>query len=223
MEQETVQSKKPSLFGMIFQPGEQFERMREKPVIWLPLIILSILGAVVGVLAGLNVDYATVPGMEGMPAEQIEMSKMFGVIFGGIGALFGTPIGFVIFAAILFGITKIAKSPITFKQMFSLILFTSFISTIGQVLNQLIIYAIGSDPTVMLTSINSFIGAEGVMGGVLSTIEVFNIWYYILLGIGLVKVAQISKPAAYTITIIFFALGLIVAVVSGALEGLAQF
>ncbi len=223
MEQETVQTKKPSLFGMIFQPGEQFERMREKPVIWLPLILLAILGAIVGVLAGLNVDYSTVPGMEGIPADQIEMTKMFGVIFGGIGALFGTPIGFVVFAAILFGITKIAKSPITFKQMFSLIIFTSFISTIGQVLNQLIIYAIGADPTVMLTSINSFIGADGVLGGILGTIEVFNIWYYILLGMGLVKVAQISKPAAYTITIIFFVIGLIIAAASGAFEGLAQF
>ena len=223
MEQETVQSKKPSLFGMIFQPGEQFERMREKPVVWLPLIILSILGALIGVLAALNVDYSTVPGMEGMPADQIELSKMFGIIFGGIGALFGTSIGFLGFGGILFGIAKIAKSPVSFKQMFSLIIFTSFITTIGQVLNQLIIYAIGSDPTVMVTSINSFVGAEGVTGAILGTIEVFNIWYYIIFGLGLVKVAQLSKPAAYTITIIFFALGLIVAAVSGALEGLAQF
>ncbi|WP_026560550.1 Yip1 family protein [Bacillus sp. J37] len=223
MEQETIQTKKPSLFGMIFQPGEQFERMREKPTIWLPLIILSILGALVGVLAALNVDYATMPGMEGMPADQIEISKMFGIIFGGIGALFGTPIGYLIVGGILFGITKIAKSPVTFKQMFSLIIFTSFISAIGQLLNQLIIYAIGSHSMVMVTSLNSFVGAEGVLGGILGAIEVFQIWYYILLGIGLVKVAQLSKPAAYTITIIFFVLGLIFAAASGALEGLAQF
>lgn len=222
MDQETIQTKKPSLFGMIFQPEEQFERIREKPVIWLPLIIISLLGTVIAVLAAFNVDYSTVPGMEGMPADQIELSKMFGIIFGGIGALFGTPIGFLIFGGILFGITKIAKSPVTFKQMFSLIIFTSIISTIGQLLNQLIIYAIGSDPTVMLTSINSFIGAEGALGAVLGAIEVFNIWYYILLGLGLVKVAQLSKPAAYTITVIFFILGLIVAAASGALEGLTQ-
>ncbi len=223
MVQETTQTKKPSLFGMIFQPGDQFERMREKPVIWLPLIILSIVGALVGVLAALNVDYSTVPGMEGMPADQIEMTKMFGIIFGGIGAFFGTPIGLLVFGGILFGITKIAKSPVSFKQMFSLIIFTSFISTIGQLLNQLIIYAIGSDPYVMLTSLNSFVGADGVLGAILGAIEVFNIWYYILLGFGLIKVAQISKPAAYTITAIFFILGIIVAAVTGVFEGLTQF
>lgn len=222
MEQETIQTKKPSLFGMIFQPGEQFERIREKPVIWLPLILLSLLAAVVAILAALNVDYSTIPGMGGIGEDEIAITRMFSIIFGGLGGLFGTPIGFVIFGGILLGISKLVKSPVTFKQMFSLMIFTSFISMIGQLLNQLLIFAIGSDPSVMLTSINSFIGAKGALGAVLGAIEVFNIWYYILLGLGLVKVAQLSKPAAYIITVIFFILGLILAAASGALEGLTQ-
>jgi len=222
MEQETVKTKKPSIFGMIFQPGEQFERIREKPVIWLPLILLSFLGAVVALLTALNVDYSTISGMEGIGEDEIAFTKMISIILGGLGGLFGTPLGLLIFSGILLGISKLVKSPVTFKQMFSLMIFTSFISMVGQLLNQLIIYAIGLDPTVMLTSINSFIRAEGALGAVLGAFEVFNIWYYILLGLGLVKVAQLSKPAAYTITVIFFILGLIVAAASGALEGLTQ-
>ncbi|UGB32472.1 Yip1 family protein [Metabacillus sp. B2-18] len=130
MEEQTIKTKKPSLFGMIFQPGEQFERLREKPVIWLPLILLSILGTVIAVLTALNVDYSTLPG-PAMSAEELELTKMFGIIFGGLGGLFGTSIGFVVVAAILLGIAKIAKSPVSFKQMFSLIIFTGFITTIG--------------------------------------------------------------------------------------------
>jgi hypothetical protein len=223
MEQDTntIQSKKPSLFGMIFQPGEQFERMKEKPAIWVPLILMSLLGTVVAILAALNVDYTALPGME-MSAEELEFTKIFGVVFGAIGGLIGTSIGFLVFGAILFGIAKIAKSPVTFKQMFSLMIFTGFISMIGQLINQIVIYAIGGDPYIMLTSVNSFVGADGALGAVLGVFEVFNIWYYILLALGLVKVAQLSKPAAYTIAIIFFILGIIVAAIGGIFEGFTQ-
>jgi hypothetical protein len=222
MEEGTVQTKKPSLFRMIFSPGKQFERIREKPVIWLPLILLSLLAMIVAIFVTMNIDYAAISGME-MSAEEEEMTKIFAVIVGALGGLFGTPISYFIFAGILFGIAKIAKSTVTFKQMFSLMIFVSFISMIGQILNQLIIVAIDGDPYIMLTSLNSFIGADGALGAVLGVIEVFSIWYYILLAIGLVKVANLSKPAAYIITILFFSLSLIIAAISGALEGLAQF
>ena len=221
LEQETIESKKPSIFGMIFSPSEQFERMRVKPVIWLPLILLTIVATVMGVLVVLNTDPATVPGVE-MSAEELEMAKMFGVVVGVLGGLIGTPLVFVVMAAILLGVSKIFKSDVTFKKMFSLIIFISFITMIGQILNQLIILAINGDPLITLTSLNSFIGADGALGAVLSAIEVFNIWYYILLAMGLVKVANLSKPTAYTISIIFFLIGVAFAAASGAVQGMTQ-
>jgi hypothetical protein len=222
MEQDLVQTKKPSLFGMIFNPGEQYERIRERPVIWLPLILLTILMTIVAVISAFNIDYSTMPGME-MTAEEEEMTRTFGVVGAAIVGFFGTPIGFLIFGLIFWGIAKIAKSDVTFKQMLSLSIFTSFIVTIGQILNQLIIMAIDGDPLIMITSVNSFVGATGVLGAVLGTIEVFNIWYYFLLALGLIKVAKLSKPTAYIIAIVFFILGLIFAAVGGATGGLTQF
>lgn len=222
MEQESIKLKKPSLFGMIFSPGEQYERIREKPVIWVPLILLTLLTTIVTTLSALNIDYSTLPGM-GMTPEDIEMAKTFGVVGAAIGGFFVTPLTFLFFGLIFWGIAKIAKSDATFKQMFSLTIFTSFIVGIGQLLNQLIIMAIDGDPTIMLTSLNSFIGATGALGAVLGTIEVFGIWYYFLLAIGLVKVARLFKPTAYIIAIVFFILGLIFAAVGGAIGGLTQF
>ena len=221
MEQETVQVKKPSLFGMIFSPGEQFERIRERPVIWWPLILMTILMTAVAVITALGMDYSAVPGME-MSAEDLEMMKMFGVVGAGVAGLFVTPIGFLIFGLISWGIAKIAKSNVTFKQMFSLMIFISFITTIGQLLNQLIILAISGKPELLLTSLNSFVGATGVLGAVLGMIEVFTIWYYILLALGLIKVAKLSKPVAITISIIFFAISIGIAAITGAVEGLTQ-
>ncbi|MBO1514550.1 hypothetical protein I7822_23255 [Metabacillus sp. BG109] len=83
--------------------------------------------------------------------------------------------------------------------------------------------AIDGDPAIMLTSVNSFVGADGVLGAVLSTIEVFTIWYYILLTMGLIIVGKLSKPAATIITIVFFVLGLLFAALGGAIEGMTQF
>ena len=221
MEQETVQVKKPALFGMILSPGEQFERIRERPVIWWPLILITILMTAIAVITALGMDYSAVPGME-MSAEEQEMMKMFGAVGAGVAGFFSTPISFLIFGLICWGIAKIAKSDVTFKQMFSLMIFVSFITMIGQLLNQLIILAIAGDPTIPLTSLNSFVGATGVAGAVLGMIEVFTIWYYILLALGLIKVAKLSKPVAMTITIIFFAISIGIAAITGAFEGLTQ-
>jgi hypothetical protein len=157
-----------------------------------------------------------------MSAEDQEMMKIFGAVGAGVAGFFGTPISFLIFGLILWGIAKIAKSNVTFKQMFSLMIFISFITMIGQLLNQLIILAIDGDPAILLTSLNSFVGATGILGAVLGTIEIFTIWYYILLALGLIKVAKLSKPVAMTITIIFFGIGIGIAAITGAFEGLTQ-
>ncbi|OAS86584.1 MULTISPECIES: Yip1 family protein [Metabacillus] len=221
MEQETIQKKKPSIFGMIFSPGVQFERIREKPVIWVPLILFTVLMTIVTAITALNVDYTAVPGME-MSPEELEMAKIFGIAGAAVVGFFVTPITYLFFALIFWAIAKIAKSDATFKQMLSFSIFIGFISIIGQILNQLIILVIDGDPTIMLTSVNSFVGADGILGAVLSTIEVFTIWYYILLTMGLVIVGKLSKPAATIITIVFFILGLIFAAVGGAFEGMTQ-
>ncbi|TXC92150.1 YIP1 family protein [Metabacillus litoralis] len=224
MEREEIQTKKPSVFGMVFSPVEQFERMKEKPVIWLPLIALSIISMIVTILVTLNleVDYGSMSGIE-MTPDEIAVMETINLVTAILGGLLGTPISYVIFALILYGISRIAKSKVGFKQMFSLVIFVSFISVIGQVINQSIIIAIGGDPVVYLTSLNSFIEAKGALGGILSGIEVFSIWYYILLGIGLVKVANLSKAAAYTITIIFYLIMLIIAAISGVFQGMSPF
>lgn len=226
MGNETVQTKKPSLFGMIFSPGEQFERLRERPVIWVPLILLTIITTIVTIVVAINMDYSSMPGMEGFSPEEIEMTRVGGIIVSGIGSFFFTPIGYLFFAAIYFIAAKIAKSEVNFKQMFSFMIFASFISLLGSIINQLIAVALGENPAIMFTSINSFIGATGVTGAILNSIEVFSIWYQVLLAIGLIKVAKLSKQSAITIVIVLFVIGILItagiAAGSSALEGLTQ-
>lgn len=64
---------------------------------------------IVAIFVTMNIDYAAISGME-MSAEEEEMTKIFAVVIGTLGGLIGTPISYLIFGGILFGIAKIAKS-----------------------------------------------------------------------------------------------------------------
>ncbi|MED4532761.1 Yip1 family protein [Metabacillus fastidiosus] len=224
---KNIVEKKPSLFGMIFSPSEQFERIRERPVIWIPFIIVTLIGLAAAVIGVLGIDSSAQINQLGLPAEEaaeIEASMKVGMIIGGI---FLAPIAVLFSTVIYFAIAKIAKSEVTFKKMLSLNIFIYFIAGIGQLINTAIIVAINGDPKIMLTSLNSFAGADGALGGILSSIEIFGIWTTILSALGLHKVAGLSKTASWTIAIVIFIIGLIFGAIGGAanemLEGMSQF
>ncbi|MFC0270761.1 Yip1 family protein [Metabacillus herbersteinensis] len=218
----TETTAKPSLIGMFLSPTLQFDRMRERPTIWLPLIIVTVIGVITGLLVATGMGDAALEDL-GLSGAEAQTAQMFTMLLAGIGSLIFIPVGFLIYSLILLAIIKIAGSEATFKQLFSLTIFTTFITTIGQLLNAIINLSLGSDSVYFVTGLNSLVGAEGALGGFLNTIEVFSIWGYVLIGMGLHKVAQLSKPASIIIAIIFFVLACIMAAAGGALEGMSQF
>ena len=78
------------------------------------------------------------------------------------------------------------------------------ISALGILLNGLIfmILQVG-DPEVYITSLNSIVHAEGVLGAFLGIVEVFSIWSLIITGIGLQVVAKFSKGLSWSIVVAF--------------------
>ena len=212
LDQQTVA--KPSLFGMIWSPGEQFERLRERPRIWLPLIMITLITAIItGLSAYMMPDevYQMQPGME-LPADELAMVKLFGAIGGGIGSLFAIPITILIMAAIMLLVTTLAHTGATFKQLLSLNIFIYFITMLGAILNVLAMPLVGGDAMASVTSLNSLVGAEGLLSGVLGGVEVFAIWTTILTAIGLQKVAGLSKGMSWTVAIVFFLVGIAITV-----------
>lgn len=214
---------KPSLLGMIWSPGEQFDRIRDNPRIWGALIIVALLSAVAGVLIVFATpdDMYQVPQGPQLSEEQLASMKMFGYVGGFVGPLIGTPVGILISAAIMLLITTLARKDATFKQLLSLNAYIMFIGVIGSLLNGLIRLAIGGDPTVMVTSLASLAGAEGMTVPILNVIEVFTIWSTVLTAIGLHKVTGLSKGASWAIAIAFFLIGLVFALVGGMFAGMA--
>lgn len=221
MDQQTTA--KPSLFGMIWSPGEQFERMKERPSFWGALIIVTILmtiATVVTTIATPDEIYQMGPGGQ-LSADELAMAKVFGMVFAGIGGLIGTPVGILISAAIMLLIATLAHTGTNFKQMLSLNAYIFFIGMIGTLLNAVVHLAIGGDPAVVVTGLNSLVQGEGTTGGLLNGIEIFSIWTTILTAMGLHSVAGLSKGLSWTVAIVFFIVGLLFGLLGGALSGMA--
>nr|WP_295970588.1 Yip1 family protein [uncultured Bacillus sp.] len=212
---------KPNLFAMLWSPVKQFERIRQKPKVWIPLLIVVILYAAVSAINALSMTTDDLTAV-GTPVDQAEMilgfSKVMGIVQGFISPIF------IIFisAAIYFIFIKIARKDTTFMQLLSMTTFIFFISTIGFLLNSLISLMIGSSSGIgdykYVTSLATVLNSDSP---VLDSFELFSIWQLILTAIGLHKVGQLSKTAVIIIAVVFFGIGIGISLISVALSGLA--
>jgi hypothetical protein len=213
---EEVKGKNPSIWGMIWSPTEQFERIKERPKIWGALAIVTVLFVIGMYLTSLGIPME----IEGISEEQLAQISMFStitmIVTGVITPIFGVLISTVIYLII----AKIARSEVSFKQLFSMNTYIMIISALSMIINGIGVVLLGGTAGTMYTSLGSLIGAEGAMGGLLTSIEVFAIWGLILNAIGLHKVANFSKGLAWTIAIVFFAIGVIFAMIGAGLSGM---
>ncbi|RID81844.1 YIP1 family protein [Peribacillus asahii] len=207
---------KPSLFGMIGSPGEQLGRIRQYPKIWLAMLIITAMFTVGTALTMMAMDTASLIG-EDIPAEGQALMKIFTIVVGIVIGLFTPIISSLINSVIILIIAKIAQSDVTFKQLFSMNTYICFIAAIGVLLNGIVRFLIGGNPEIYITSLAGLLNSESY---VLGAIEVFTIWSLILTGIGLNKVAHLSKWLSRTVAIMFFLFQIGLAVISGMLAGL---
>jgi hypothetical protein len=213
---EEVKAKNPSIWGMIWSPTEQFEKIKERPKIWGALAIVTLLFVIGMYLTSLGMPME----IEGISEEQLAQISMFStitmIVTGVITPIFGVLISTVIYLII----AKIARSEVSFKQLFSMNTYIMMISALSMILNGIGVALLGGTAGTMYTSLGSLIGAEGTMGALLTSIEVFAIWGMILQAIGLQKVANFSKGLAWTIVIVFFAIGIIFTMIGAAFSGM---
>jgi Yip1 domain len=213
---EEVKGKNPSIWGMIWSPTEQFERIKERPKIWGALAIVTVLFVIGMYLTSLGIPME----IEGISEEQLAQISMFStitlIITGVITPIFGVLISTVIYLII----AKIARSEVSFKQLFSMSTYIMIISALSVIVNGIGIALLSGSAETIYTSLGSLIEAEGAMGGLLNSLELFTIWGVILSAIGLQKVANFSKGLAWTISIIFFAIGVIFAMIGAGLSGM---
>lgn len=209
---------KASLVGMLTSPGEQFRKIEQAPIFLKALIAVTILSMITAVFAVQGMQDMFVEDFVGLDEEEMVIFTIITKVVSVIVAAFAPAIVILIGAAIYFVIAKVVKSDVTFKQMFSMYVYITFVSTIGGLINALFINFANGNPEIPFTSLNILVQADGALGILLSSIELFTIWVIILTAIGLQIVAKFSKALAWGIVIVFTVIsvsaGMIVVVAS---------
>ncbi|MCF8890939.1 Yip1 family protein [Priestia megaterium] len=205
------QGDKPSIFKFITSPILQFEKMKSNPVIWGPLLLTLILTALTSILA-----VYTPEAQEALQQQKeagLEVSHTLSIVMGAVGGVIAMIPTLAFMGLILFLVAKLGMGKTTYRQMFSLNLFVTFITVIGQLINTGV--AVLAHTSANVTSLNGLVGAKGAMGGVLTSIEIFSIWGFILTAVGLQKVANLSKVASVITVVVLFILGAAIAGIGG--------
>jgi Yip1 domain len=196
---ETNKYKKPSLLKMVWQPVEQFEKIKAKPVILFALFTITFLYTLGAAAMALNYDVNSilteVPDVENNPV-------LFKSILIGSAALSGlaTPLfNILVTSALFYIVAKLFKSSVSFRQLFSMNTHVMMIGVIGLLFNSLLLHTFNIDGIQTVTSLASF-GENPI----LAKIEVFAIWQTVLTGVGLYHVANFSKVLSWVITTLLF-------------------
>ena len=212
---EKTNEQKPSLWGIIWSPSVQFERIKEHPKIWGPLGIVTFLFIIGMWLQSFGLELE----LEGLSKEEkvivSAISTVSLILAGIISPIFGAFISTLIYLLV----AKIANSKVSFRQLFSMNTYLMIMSALSLIINGVGFALFGDSGEILYTSLGSMISAEGAMAGILSSIELFNIWRVILAAIGLHKVADFSKGLAWTVSIVLYLIGVIIAMVGAAASG----
>lgn len=219
-----MNSEKPSLWGVITSPTLQFERMKQKAPIGMPMLLMAVLYAVIGALGGYLV--ASSPEIaEQIPTDIPEGAEFFAsptfvAVMGGASALVGTPLLFLIMTLFYKICMMVIGNDTSYKKLLSISIYTSVIGVLGGVIN-IPLMAIFGGLDVQYTSLAPLFETGTLLHSIGKTFEVFSIWSLVVTAIALQKTAGLRKGQAITFVVIFFAISLGLNILGGIVSNVS--
>lgn len=198
--------------GAIFSPERLMNDLEQKPRV--------LLGIILNVLAPVILMYGTFPMFKEYLRTTMEMTAantaqqmtpelldqvvnisaistpiMGGIMAGGM---------FLIQALVIWLVTKIFKGQASYKQILSVLGYSSVISVLGTIVTVAVIYITGTYTDVTYTSLASLLPEikGSFIYGVAKVIEVFYIWQLVVNAIGIAIVSKMDKKKAYLIMVL---------------------
>ncbi|OSB18364.1 YIP1 family protein [Clostridium sporogenes] len=186
-------------------PSKLFEHYRENPKFGI-LFLITTICAIIYQLIRSNLTKEIVKKQmekqfEGLDPQALEMTKktmdtmnspalkIGSGLIGVLIAVFGA-------ALLIFIIFKISKVALSYQQTVTLYLVAGLSTCIGSMFKA--IYMLISKKAVGINAILN----PSVKNTLIANIDIFNIWYYVLLGIGIYTMGKTSKKKATILTII---------------------
>ncbi|NJD04617.1 MAG: YIP1 family protein [Ruminiclostridium sp.] len=213
--------------AVITSPGKVMENLNEKPRILFPLFLIAFAQLALymirlplyqdflrkSALAGAELA-KSLTGIELTP-EMVEQSMSQSVIQSIITTPLGSLFGWLFITVIFFAVFKIAGGKGRFKQYLSVTGYAYVITALYLLITLVVSYFSGSLHMGMpLTSIAALFGEEmkgSFVFGMLKGLDVFSIWYYGVMAIGLTVVSGFKKRTVYGIAAGLFFIGLLIA------------
>lgn len=220
--------------GVIVSPGETMESIAAHPT-WYPILAICIvlmagaqfwfLSTEVGQAAYVDQGVANVEAWSGTVTDQayaaIERQAPFARYIIGGSILVMSPIVTVIIAGILYGVFAVLGGEATFKQVLAVAAHTSPLGVVQTLFTVPLNYqrqSMGSATNLGVFFPNL---AEGsFIGALLGYIDLYFIWFLIVLAIGLAAVYRRKASSIATGLLgVYAVIGLVVAIVKAAMGG----
>ena len=198
--------------GVIVSPGETMKNLTAKPRILFPFIMVG-LGILLFYLSRytLYMDFLresaeaaiAQQGLEYTP-EQMDATMKLTRIIGLVGAPFGAILMWLITAVILFVGAKILKGEGSFKQYMSVTGYAYVITILYYFLSAVVSFFSGQ--LMLNTSLGLLVpDMQGTyIYGILRSIDLFTIWYYMVVTLGVLAVSKLSKTKVYAMMSIIY-------------------
>ncbi len=221
------------LAGVLFSPGETFSDIARKPDVLVPLLLIVIIGFVTVALTASHMDWDALltqqremmkeknPNMSEQDIQRVERFQSGAMKVGPWFGPFIVVIMTVITAGVLLLVFRLFGGQGNFMQAWSTVLYAWVPRVIQQIVVSIIIVARGmvnpmEIPTIVKTNPGFLVDMkeQPFLFSLLSSFDIFTIWYLVLLIIGFAIVAKVSRAKAATIILSIWLL--IVLIKSGA-------
>ena len=211
-----------NIVDILAEPSAAFVRLKSEPKWGLAIVIFCLFAVgVAWAMFPFTAQVMVQTMMEaGMPAEQIEISKKIGQIFGLIGSLVAPIIWLLAISAILTLAGRLFRinDAVKFKHIFAAVVHTSLISFLIALANTALLVVFRDVEAIknaadmkMIPGLHLLLGAsENVK--LLTFLSYFNplsLWYLAVLAIGVRIFADTDKTKAWIGAIIIWLLGIV--------------
>jgi hypothetical protein len=224
------------IIGVLFSPDATMASIAKRPDWVLPLVFLLIVSFAAGIVIAQHVDFGatvreSVEQNKNLSQEQIDKAVKIGTIFGKV-ATYLAPIfnilGLLIISGVLLLAVRLFGGEGDYKQAFSVTCYASVPGIIKAVVLMIIIMARGGtiSAQTLATLVRSNLGflsdlkANPMAFTLLSSIDIFSLWFVVLLIIGFAYVSRLSKAKTAVVIVILWILGTGLKLIGPALQTL---
>jgi len=221
-----------SILDIFVDPFKVFARIEAGLSWWKPFILVCVVMVIL--------SYLTLPlqgklmemRMQGVSAEQAQEATAAYGKWAPLGLIM-VPIGFFVIYLITAGIThlviNIMSSRSSFKKALSLISFCGIIGIVEQIIGTIVVKMRGPESIESAEDLKFSLSlaplageGKGFLAAVLQSLSIFQIWYYVVLVLGIAAIFKMSRKAAVIPVLPLWIISILMIWIGGKFSGMGM-